>query len=92
MIEDIPRCVCVLLSIPSTENLIIFFEFMAVRRIWGLPVFLPLFGGDCSFHYGRVSMRGSHVSVEEEVHEACSLMLQQVHMLCTSKKVSSSLK
>jgi hypothetical protein len=86
--------VCVLLSIPSisTENLIIFFVFMAVRRIWGLPVFLPLFGGDCSFHYGRVSMRGSHVSVEEEVHEACSLMLQQVHMLCTSKKVSSSLK
>ncbi|CAK9219586.1 unnamed protein product [Sphagnum troendelagicum] len=64
----------------------------SVRRIWGLPVFLPLFGGDCSFHYGRVSMRGSHVSVEEEVHEACSLMLQQVHMLCTSKKVNVRVK
>ncbi|CAK9872593.1 unnamed protein product [Sphagnum jensenii] len=74
-----------LLAVLPTSN-------SSVRRIWGLPVFLPLFGGDCSFHYGRVSMRGSHVSVEEEVHEACSLMLQQVHMLCTSKKVNVRVK
>lgn len=59
-----------------------FFFLLAVigRKMWSFPKL----GGDCA-----TGARSQGAQLEDEINEACTFMMQQLHKLCDAKKVST---